>query len=99
MKTIEYSDTGIAFADSSVQMLAREFLLDPSIDYINISTENFVLAIRALVYSDVYSYKDVVFTFFGHQLMIDKDARFAWMPPGFCDYADNFLTVLLTPKK
>lgn len=97
MKTIEYAADGEAISDHDAEKRARLLFSSPQ-NYIKVSTDNFILATRALIYENNVSYKDVQFIFEGNIIRIDKGARFLNRPYGFCDCQEGWLTRLLTPR-
>ena len=105
MKTINYSPDGVAFPDHYAERAARQFLLGElkvaggTDDTIAVSTDNFVLAARALVVEGVVPHTDVAFAFKGEVLPHDKDARFPVWPNGFCDWSQDWLMRLIKPRQ
>lgn len=97
MKTIEYSEDGIAFADAQAESKVREFLSSEA-DYISVSTENFILATRCMVYEKHFPYDQVVFLFKGQTLHLDKDGRLPVYPSAFCKHTEDFLFRLLARR-
>lgn len=97
MKTIEYTADGEAISDHDAETRVR-LLFSSSQDYIKVSTDNFILAARAIIYENCISYKDVRFIFEGKIIRIDKDARFLNRPYGFCDCQEGWLMRLLASR-
>ena len=101
MKTIEFHEDGIAIADNKAEDAARDFLKDATQDSIKVSTDNFILAIRCLVYERRFPYDQVIFLFKGKKILLDKYSRIAHWPNGFCDHQELWLSRLLAeyPKE
>lgn len=89
MKTIEYSPTGISFADASVEKEAEVFLLGNE-DSIVVSTSNFIEAVRCLICDDVIPHDQVQFSFNGELLKPTAYSSLPHWPKGFCDYSMNW---------
>lgn len=94
MKTIEYSPQGEAIADSAAEDRAREFLKGDT-DTINVSTDNFIYAVRALIHENFIAHTDVQFHFNDLFLHPDRNGRLTLWPSGFCDYNEKWLSRLL----
>lgn len=98
MKVIEYSPKGVAYSDAGAEDAARAFLKG-SEDCAQVSTENFILATRALIHDGFISHKEVEFLFNGETIKPNSDGRIKWPNGyGFCDYYDRWLSRLLSPK-
>lgn len=100
MKTIEYTPDGLPFADAHVESLAREFLLSPvNPQRVEVSTDNFVHAVRALVCEGLISHTEVEFVYEGKVIRCDGDGRIQDWPRGFCDVTEGFLCRILTTRR
>lgn len=103
MKTIEYAPDGLAFGDASVEREAKAFLtlvcVFPEDHTIKVSTENFILAVRVLIYEGFIPHDQVEFLFDGVRLQPDKNGRLQHWPNGFCNTNKNLLMRLLAPKE
>lgn len=98
MKTIEYATDGLAIADALCEEQAREFLKNPSIDYIKISVHCFIDAVRVCIHEGLVDCSQVRFLFNGEELTIDSYGRMENWPFGFCDVNECLLARLLAPK-
>lgn len=94
MKTIEYSDCGVAYADNKAETAARDFLLGNE-DYIHVSTENFCMASRVLIREGLISHDQVQFLFRGAYVEVTRSGSLYHWPAGFCDTIDVWLERLL----
>lgn len=96
MKTIEYCLEGKAFADGEAEKEARNFLKNTYQSTIKVSTENFILAVRALIAEEVIDCTQVVILFQGSTMHINPDGRIRENQPyRFCDYHLNWLSRIL----
>lgn len=103
MKTIEYSRLGDSFPDHDCETEARIFLSAPNHDDvkqdINVSSELFILAARALIHEGVIPHTEVRFLFDGQYIEPDKDGRLPVWPQGFCDMSEKLLCRMLDIRK
>lgn len=97
MKTIHYHKDGIAFPDGKAEEKAVEFLSSNN-ESIVVSTENFILATRALIKENRFNYSEIKFHFQGQDIIINKDGRCHDFPVGFCDHASEWLFRLINPR-
>ncbi len=97
MKTIEYDVDGLAIADYKAEETARSFLKSDE-NYIKVSTDNFVTAVRALIHEKFIPHTDVEFLFKGTKLPPNKNGRLNHWPVGFCDLHEDLLSRLLTKQ-
>jgi hypothetical protein len=94
MKTIEFFSQGEAIADAAAEDRARDFLKGDQ-DAISVSTQNFILATRALISEGFVSNSEVQFRFEGRLLLPDRDGRLPLWPNGFCDHSERWLCRIL----
>jgi hypothetical protein len=95
MKTIEYSPEGEAIADEKAERRAIQFLKSDQ-EFICISNESFINAIRVHLYEKRYPVEQVRFLFRGEYLPMNKWCRFSSHPRGFLDINMDFLMRLIT---
>lgn len=95
MLTIEYDDwNGTPVADG----MCEELLIDMhrrGFTHYKTSSENLILAARALVCRGVLPHTEIQFLFKGQTIAPDKDGRCLEWPSGFCDKSQDWLIVLL----
>lgn len=97
MKVIDYSPDGEAIPDHAAEDRARQFLRGEQ-ERICVSTDNFITASRALVYEGFIPHTEIQFTFKGGVIAHNKDARMEYWPKGFCDWSEDWLCRLLSPR-
>lgn len=97
MKIIEYSTKGIAVADLHAEDVAREFLAN-DLETLVVSTENVLLAARALVAEHVFPYDQLVFRHEDLTIKLEKTGAIHHWPLGFCDASQNFLFRILDAR-
>lgn len=94
MKTIEYSDQGVAYPDHRAEDVAREFLRGDD-EYICVSTDNIIYATRALIKEKYIPHDQIQFLFREEPLAMDRYAGIYNWPRGFCDSNEGWLMRLL----
>lgn len=104
MKTIIYHPDAEAIADSKAEDLAREFLRSKTMTSISVSTENFILAARCIIYESGMPHDEVEFSFsrfylINETIKIDVNGRLSHYPKGFCTEYETWLCRLLEPKE
>lgn len=96
MITIEYCQHAQAIADHKCEDRARD-LIRSADALVQVSSENFIKAVRALIHEGVVSHKNVRFLFEGEFLFTNADGRLPVWPVGFCDTSIRFLERILSP--
>ena len=104
MKTVVYAPDGVAFSDEECERAARLFLALPSEQQaeIRVSTSNFVLAVRALVAENLFSWNDVQFKYNDLIIPVHQYGTLPHWPQGFCDMDQKLLSRIIRsrfPKK
>lgn len=97
MLTIEFHSTkGTPVADGLAEETVLEMYERGFTSFVT-STENLVMATRALVAEGTIPHTEVQFRFKDQVISIDRDGRCLNWPVGFCDAAESWLFRLLKP--
>lgn len=94
MRTLTYSHLGDAVSDAK----AEEYAARLATEDLHVSTENVVIAARAMVKEQKLPIPRLIFTDQNgksQELTIDQNGRIEHWPPGFCDLFDRMLEKLV----
>jgi len=95
MKRIYFATNGRPYSDFEAEDCAKQFLLNNKLLSICVSTENFILATRALVKERVCLHENIQILFENKKIQINEFGKLSEWPKGFCDHYESWLARLL----
>lgn len=108
MLIVEYRNDNSGFAFGDFEAMPKAKIIVENLkkanrlgigaeDYVYcVSSQNIVEAFRVLVVNKEIEHKDIMFSFEGKKITINKHGQLSEWHKGFCDTIDKFLTEILS---
>lgn len=94
---VVYTKGGKCWPDEKIDANIDKFLesLQEGDNYLKISNELVILALRAKIHQGKINHEDIVFRYKNYEIYSDKYGGLDHYPQGFCAYFDIYLAILL----